>query len=104
MSGFSRTHTDGCTIVVSGFSRTHTEGRTILATSAAMDLHDALRGLDFPAPRNKLIAKALENGAAADVINRIRQLPETADFHNPAELEDALGVTMPEEHPGREWE
>ena len=71
---------------------------------AHLDMHQALRGLDFPAPRNKLIAKALENGAGADVINRIRQLPETADFHNPAEVQEALGVVLPDEHPGREWE
>lgn len=71
---------------------------------AQTDIQQALRGLDFPAPRNKLIAKAVENGASIDVIDRIRELPETADFHNPAELREALGVSLPEEHPGREWE
>ena len=71
---------------------------------AQNDIQQALRGLDFPAPRNKLIAKAVENGASIDVIDRIRELPETADFHNPAELHEALGVSLPEEHPGREWE
>jgi glyoxylase-like metal-dependent hydrolase (beta-lactamase superfamily II) len=62
------------------------------------DLRDALRGLDFPAPRNKLIAKAIENGAAPEVIARIRELPETADYHDPQALKDALGVDvyMPE--------
>jgi hypothetical protein len=71
---------------------------------ADIDIQNALRGLDFPAPRNKLIAKAVENNASIDVIERIRELPETADFHSPAELHEALGVTLPEEHPGREWE
>jgi len=69
-----------------------------------MDLREALRGLDFPAPRNKLIAKALENGASLEVIERIRQLPETGDYRDPSALKDALGVDMPETHPGREWE
>ena len=69
-----------------------------------MDLREALRGLDFPAPRNKLIAKALENGAPPEVIERIRQLPETGDYMDPKSLKDALGVELPDVHPGREWE
>lgn len=68
------------------------------------ELRDALRGLDFPAPRNKLIAKALENGAPAEVIDRIRRLPETGDYHDPEALRDALGVDVPDVHPGRGWE
>lgn len=67
-------------------------------------LEDALRGLDFPAPRNKLIAKAIENGAPYEVIERIRQLPETADYHDPEALREALGVQLPDVHPGRGWE
>jgi hypothetical protein len=69
-----------------------------------MTLVDALRGLDFPAPRNKLIAKAIENRAPWDVIERIRELPETADFHDPDQLRQALGVEIPEARPAGGWE
>jgi hypothetical protein len=69
-----------------------------------MDWRSALRGLDFPAPRNKLIAKAQENGAPDRIIEAIRQLPETADFHDADELSLALGVRVPEEKPRGGWE
>ena len=67
-------------------------------------LEDALRGLDYPAPRSKLIAKAIENGAPPAVIARLRELPETSDFLNPDQLKDALGVWVTPTIPGRGWE
>jgi hypothetical protein len=67
------------------------------------ELEDAFRGLDYPAPRNKLIAKALENGASDHVIARIREFPETADFLNEEALRKAFGVTVPGEQP-HGWE
>lgn len=69
-----------------------------------MDWTMALRGLDFPAPRNKLIAKAQENGAPDRIIEAIRELPETTDFHDADELSQALGVRIPEERPRGGWE
>jgi hypothetical protein len=67
------------------------------------DLEDALRGLDYPAPRSKLVAKAFENGASRAAIARILELPETADFLNEEQLHRVLGVTVPGAHP-RGWE
>jgi hypothetical protein len=69
-----------------------------------MDWTAALRGLDFPAPRNKLIAKAQENGAPDRIMEAIRELPETADFHDADELSQVLGVRVPEEKPRGGWE
>jgi hypothetical protein len=63
------------------------------------DLERALSGLDYPAPRNKLITKARENRAPQAVIDRLLTFPETADFHNEAELRDALGVSVPGTQP-----
>jgi hypothetical protein len=71
------------------------------------DLHDdlkaALRGLDYPATRNKLITVALENRASQAVVNRILEFPETADFINEDALEQALGIRVPGTHP-HGWE
>ena len=69
-----------------------------------MDWKAALRGLDFPAPRNKLIAKAQENGAPDQIVDAIRELPETADFHDADELGQVLGVRLPDVRPGGGWE
>ena len=68
------------------------------------DLAYALRGLDFPAPRNKLIAKAIENQASPDVVARIRELPETADFLSPADVRKAFGVDIPDVTRPHGWE
>jgi hypothetical protein len=68
------------------------------------DLENALRGLDFPAPRNKLVAKALENRAPIEVIDRIRELPETADFLTPADVRRALGIDVPDVRQPHDWE
>ena len=58
------------------------------------ELEQALRGLDYPAPRAKLITKALENGASSAVIRRLEEFPETADFLNEDQLRERLGVTV----------
>jgi hypothetical protein len=66
-------------------------------------LEAALRGLDYPAPRNKLVATAIENGASAETLGRLLELPETADFLNEEELRRALGITVIGSHP-HGWE
>jgi hypothetical protein len=66
-------------------------------------LEQALRGLDYPAPRSKLISVAWENGAPPEVIEHIRQFPETADFLNEEALRKAFDVTVPGAHP-HGWE
>jgi hypothetical protein len=69
----------------------------------AGELEAALRGLDYPAPRSKLLTVAALNHAPARVVNRILELPETADFVNEDELRRALGITVHGEHP-HGWE
>ena len=75
-----------------------------MADDERLALERALHGLDFPAPRNKLVSVAIANGAGPDVIERLRQLPETADYRNEADLRDALGVTIPGARPDGGWE
>ena len=67
------------------------------------ELEAALRGLDYPAPRAKLLSVAILNGASPEVIERLLALPETADFLNEEQLHAVLGVTVPGEHP-HDWE
>jgi uncharacterized protein DUF2795 len=67
------------------------------------ELEAAFRGLDYPAPRAKLLTVAHQNGAASSVVDRILALPETADFLNEDELRRTFGVTVHGEHP-HGWE
>jgi uncharacterized protein DUF2795 len=66
-------------------------------------LQEALHGLDYPATRSKLITVALANNSSRAVIDRLLEFPETADFVNEEQLQQALGVTVPGEHP-HGWE
>ncbi len=70
----------------------------------ARELEEALRGLDYPAPRGKLIFKAMENLAPPAVFERLRQLPESADFRTPEQLRDAIGVFIPPTRPQGGWQ
>jgi hypothetical protein len=63
----------------------------------------ALRGLDYPAPRSKLLTLAALNHAPARVVSRIMELPETADFINEEELRRTFGITVHGEQP-HGWE
>jgi hypothetical protein len=66
-------------------------------------LEAAFQGLDYPAPRAKLLTIAHLNGAPAVVVNRILELPETADFLNEDALRRTFGVSVHGEHP-HGWE
>jgi hypothetical protein len=67
------------------------------------ELEAAFQGLDYPAPRAKLLTIAHLNGASAAVVNRILELPETADFLNEDALRRTFGVSVHGEHP-HGWE
>jgi len=67
------------------------------------EIEAALRGLDYPAPRAKLLQVAALNHAPARVVNRILSLPETADFVNEDQLRKEFGVTVPGARP-HGWE
>ena len=67
------------------------------------ELEAAFRGLDYPAPRAKLLSIADANGAAPAVIERLLALPETADFIDEDALRRTFGVTVHGEQP-HGWE
>lgn len=62
---------------------------------AQPDVLKYLEGMDYPAPRNKLIAVAYEHAAPQAVVDALRRLPETADFRAPNEVARALDAIMP---------
>jgi hypothetical protein len=76
---------------------------TTPADPTTKDLELALRGLDYPAPRAKLLTTARANGASPAAVRRILELPETADFVNEEELQRTLGVSVSGTHP-HGWE
>jgi hypothetical protein len=67
------------------------------------ELEAAFRGLDYPAPRAKLLTVAYQNNATPSVVNRILELPETADFLNEDALRKTFGAAVHGEHP-HGWE
>ena len=67
------------------------------------EVASAFRGLDYPAPRAKLLTVAYQNNASASVVDRILELPETADFLNEDALRQTFGVTVHGERP-HGWE
>jgi hypothetical protein len=68
------------------------------------ELERALAGLDYPAPRNKLIEVAKINNASAHVIERLLELSETADFQDESELHESLGIDVPGNRPEGGWQ
>ena len=71
--------------------------------TTTLELEHLLQGLDYPAPRAKLLTVAYLNGATPDAVSRILALPETADFLNEDALRRALGVVVHGTHP-HGWE
>jgi hypothetical protein len=67
------------------------------------ELASAFQGLDYPAPRAKLLTIAHLNGASPAVVDRILELPETADFLNEDALRRTFGVSVHGEQP-HGWE
>jgi len=67
-------------------------------------LQEALRDLDYPAPRGKVVELAKANNAPPRAIEAILELPETADFHDPDQLRRALDIDVPGVRPSGGWE
>lgn len=49
-----------------------------------------LKGTDFPAKRDDLVAKAKANDAEPDVLDILKQLPDQ-EYHNMAEVLKGIG-------------
>ncbi len=55
-----------------------------------IDVQRHLAGLDYPARKDEVIAKADQNGAPQEVIEALQALAEE-QFDDPAEVQAALG-------------
>jgi Protein of unknown function (DUF2795) len=56
----------------------------------AIDVQKHLKGMDYPATRDEVVAKAEENGAGDDIVEQLRSM--SADrFTGPDDVMEALG-------------
>ena len=55
-----------------------------------IELHRALKGLDYPATREQLVNKAREAGAGDEITRALEQIPDR-EYENPAQLSEAVG-------------
>ncbi len=55
-----------------------------------IEVQKALKGVDYPTDRNSLLSTAERNGAADDVLEDLRGLPEQ-EYSGPDDVMEALG-------------
>lgn len=56
------------------------------------EIQKYLKGIDYPADKDDLIAAAEEEGAPEDVINKLKELPGDS-FNSPVDVMKAFGET-----------
>jgi len=61
-----------------------------MATLNPIEVQKHLKGMDYPASRDDLVAKAEENGADADLLEQLRGT-STREFTGPDDVMKALG-------------
>lgn len=57
---------------------------------SAIDISQALKGIDFPANKDALVKQAQNNNASQEVLNVIQNLPANQDFNSMADVEHAF--------------
>lgn len=55
-----------------------------------IQIQRSLKGVDYPADKDELTAKARDNGASEDVMHYLEQLPDQ-EFGTPADVSKSLG-------------
>lgn len=55
-----------------------------------IDVQKSLKGLDFPASKEDILAKAQEGGASEDILAELEQIPER-EYQTPADISKELG-------------
>jgi hypothetical protein len=63
-----------------------------MAGATPIDVQSHLKGVNYPATKAELIQTAEENGAPADVIQVLEDLPDQ-DFGGPEEVSEAFSRT-----------
>lgn len=59
------------------------------ANPVAVQKH--LKGIDYPANKQKLIQHAKKQNADQQILSLLEQLPEDAEYNNPTDLNKAIG-------------
>ena len=55
-----------------------------------IEVQKVLKGVEYPANKDELIAAAEENGAPEEVLDAVRQI-DTDRFDDPSDVQEALG-------------
>jgi hypothetical protein len=67
-----------------------------MVNSKLTNIVESLKGIQFPATKDKLIEYAQAHGAGTDVIATLRRLPDGQEFKGSFSLAEALAQTAPE--------
>jgi hypothetical protein len=73
-----------------------------MASESKQNIKQYLEGVEYPAETFDLVTTVESNGAPAEVIDRLDQLPNNAEFSNPEEVIEQLenieksGIPTPE--------
>jgi hypothetical protein len=65
-------------------------GRGSSGRTSAADLAQGLKGADFPMNKKELVEQARDNGAADEIIQTLKQMPDQ-NFQSMADVEKAFG-------------
>ncbi len=58
------------------------------------DVQQSLGGIDYPADKGKLVNYAKQHGGSNDIVNALNKLPGDKEFHDAADVNEALGKSM----------
>lgn len=61
-----------------------------MATANPIEVQKYLKGVDYPAFRNDLVAHAEEQGADDEVLDLLEQIPDD-EYETPADVSKAVG-------------
>ncbi len=61
-----------------------------MASESEQNIQQYLEGVEYPAKTFDLVTTAESNDAPADVVDRLNQLPNYAEFSNPDEVVEQL--------------
>ncbi|BBD59120.1 hypothetical protein NIES2109_19010 [Nostoc sp. HK-01] len=62
-----------------------------MAKANPVEIQKNLKGIDYPASKEKLVKHAQKQGADRKVISLLEQLPDDEEFDNPTDVNKAIG-------------
>ncbi|WP_017652425.1 DUF2795 domain-containing protein [Fortiea contorta] len=62
-----------------------------MAKANPVEIQKHLKGVDYPADKQKLIEHARQHNADQDLLSILEQLPEDEEYNTPTDLNKAIG-------------